>query len=122
MLDFIFNNRLAIVSVFCSLLLLWFIIHNVKKQRIKEAYSLIWVVMGVAFLIISLWPNLMWSLAYMIGIYYGPGMIFLILIILILLILIQYSIVISKHTDRIKILTQEIALLKTECEEKNNER
>ena len=114
MFDVIIDNRLSIISVISSLVLLWFIIHNVKKERIKEAYAIIWVVMGIAFLAVSIWPNLIGRLADFFGIFYAPAILMLILIVMLIFVSIQFSIVISKQSEKIKTLTQELALLKTE--------
>lgn len=117
MLDYIFEHRLFFISVLTALFFLWFILHNVKKERIKEAYALVWVLLGVSFLVITLIPQYtIWPFANFIGIYYGPGAIFLVLIILMLIIMIQFSIVISKQSERIKNLAQETALLKNKLE------
>jgi len=92
--------------------------HNVKKERIKEAYAIIWIFMGLAFLVISIWPGLMGIIANFVGIYYAPALLILILTVMTIFILIQFSIVISRQSERIKTLTQEIALLKADLEDK----
>jgi len=120
MWDFIFQYRLNIILFVGSLIFLLFIIDNVRKERIKEAYSLIWLTMGIVFLIISLWIRALEYISYLVGIYYSPIVFFLILIIMILFILIQYSIVISNQTEKIKTLIQESALLKKRIEEQEN--
>jgi hypothetical protein len=117
MLDVIIENRLSLLSIICSIILLWFIIHCVKKDRIKEAYALIWIFMGIAFLVISIWPSLMGVIAGLFGIYYAPALMIIILTVMIIFILIQFSIVISRQSERIKVLTQELALLKADLED-----
>jgi hypothetical protein len=121
MIDFLINNRLCLISILCSIALLWFIIHCVKKERIKEAYALIWIVMGCALLVISVWPSLMGLIANFVGIYYAPALLILGLTVMIIFVSIQFSIVISKQSERIKTLTQEIALLKTEFDKLKDE-
>ena len=121
MKDILIENRLSIISIICSLGLLWFIIHNVKKERIKEAYAIIWIIMGLSFLAISIWPRLMGIIAGFVGVYYAPALIILVLTVMIIFILIQFSIVISRQSERIKTLTQEVALLKSEIETKNTD-
>lgn len=51
-------------------------------------------------------------LAAYVGIYYPPALLFLLLILTLVLVLIQFSIVISKQSEQITKLAQEIALLK----------
>ena len=78
----------------------------------KEAYAIIWLIFGLLFMFFSCWRKALDYISEIIGIYYPPAMLFLLLIIAITLILIQFSVVISKQNDQIRALTQEIALLK----------
>jgi Tfp pilus assembly protein PilO len=55
--------------------------------------------------------------AKLVGIYYPPAFLFLILIVAIILILVQFSVIVSSQNEKIKRLTQEIALLKLEFEQ-----
>jgi hypothetical protein len=121
MIDYFIESRLSIISIVCSLILLWFIIHNVKKERIKEAYAIIWIFMGLAFLTVAIWPGLMGFISGLFGIYYPPALLILILTVMIIFILIQFSVVISRQSERIKVLTQELALLKSDVEDNNVE-
>ena len=120
MWQFIVEYRLNVIACVVSVFFLWFIIESVRKQRLKEAYSLIWLSMGVVFLVISIWQKALDRISSFVGIYYSPAMLFLVLIVMILLILIQYSIVISRQTEKIKTLIQESALLKKKIEEQED--
>jgi len=120
MWSLIFVYRLNIIACIGSILFLFFIIESVRKQRLKEAYSLIWIIMGFVFLVISVWQKALDCISNMMGIYYSPTMLCLVLIFMILIILVQYSIVISKQTENIKTLVQENALLKNRIEEQGN--
>lgn len=115
-------NRLQIVTVVGSIFFLLFILEAVRRQRLKEAYSLLWLIMGTAFLVIGSWHQGLGVISNIIGIYYAPATLFLILIVTILLILIQFSIVLSKRAEQIKDLTQELALLSQKVEKLQKER
>ncbi|HOU23054.1 MAG TPA: DUF2304 domain-containing protein, partial [Anaerolineae bacterium] len=56
-----------------------------------------------------------------IGIAYPPAMIFLLAIISLLLILFQFSMRMSRFSDQIKVLTQEVALLNARLEDLNRQ-
>ena len=104
-------HQFEIVAFICSLCFMFFIIESIRKQLIKEAYSLIWIFMGTILIVLSLAPQVLKLVSDFIGIAYPPYTLSLVLITAILLILVQYSIVISKQTERIKELTQELGLL-----------
>jgi hypothetical protein len=114
-------NRLQIVTVVGSIFFLLFILEAVRRQRLKEAYSLLWLIMGTGFLVIGSWHRGLGVISEMIGIAYAPATLFLILIVTILLILIQFSIVLSRRAEQIKDLSQELALLSQKVEKLQKE-
>jgi len=103
--------RIQLVSIIGSVLFLLFIFELTRKEKIREAYSLLWLFMGVVFLTLSVWRDGLDTFASFIGIGYSPTALMLVMIMGIVLILIQYSIVVSQQTDKIKQLSQELALL-----------
>lgn len=106
-----------------SLIFLLMVLDSVRRQRLREAYALIWIFLAVGMILISLWTDILKFISDILGILYPPATLFLLLLVGILLLLFQYSIVISMHHERILRLTQEIALLKEKLNrtEKTNE-
>lgn len=103
--------RIQLVSIIGSVLFLLFIFELTRKEKIREAYSLLWLFMGVVFLTFSIWRDGLDWFSSLIGIGYSPTALMLVMVMGIVLILIQYSIVVSSQTDKIKQLSQELALL-----------
>ena len=106
-----------------SLIFLLMVLDSVRRQRLREAYALIWIFLAVGMILISLWTDILKFISDILGILYPPATLFLLLLVGILLLLFQYSIVISMHHERILRLTQEIVLLKEKLNrtEKTNE-
>lgn len=115
-MTFMIVNKLQLVTLVGSFLMMFVILESVRKQRLKEAYSLLWLIMGSIFIILSMWHDALGVVSDMIGIAYAPATLFLFLIVAVFMILIQYSIVLSKRTEQVKNLTQEIALLRQRFE------
>lgn len=105
-------ERIQIISIVCSLFFLAFVIGLIRQKKVKEAYAILWLFFGVIFLFFSLWKKGLEYFSAVVGIYYPPAFLFLILIIAIIFILVQFSIVLSKQNNQIRSLTQELALLK----------
>ena len=103
--------RIQIVSIIGSICFMLFIFELTRKEKIREAYSLLWLFWGGIFLTLSIWRDGLDYFANLIGIGYSPTALVLVMIMGIILILIQYSIVVSQQTDKIKQLSQELALL-----------
>lgn len=104
-------NKLMVISFIVSVIYLLFIIAQVRKKRLNEAYSLVWIVAGIIIVIFSIFPHLLQLVSDTIGIYYAPTTLFLILIFFILILLLQFSIITSKKNQQIRKMAQEIALL-----------
>jgi hypothetical protein len=109
--------RIQIISIIVSSLFLAFIIELTRKEKIHEAYSILWLLMGALFLFLSIFRNALKYFGDLVGIHYSPTALLLALLMGVILILIQYSIVISIQTDKIKRLSQELGLLALQVKE-----
>jgi len=109
-------ERIQLISLAGSLFFMLGILELIRRQKIKEAYALLWLIFGGIFILLSFWKRGLDYFAGIAGIYYPPALLFLILIVAVILILISYSMVISSQNDKIRILTQELALMKREME------
>lgn len=112
--DIIIKNRIQVLSIIGSVSLVLFILKLIKRRKLKEEYSLLWLTCGIAFTLLSVFKPLLELFARTVGIIYAPAAIFLMLIVSAFLILIQFSVVISKLSESNKNLTQEVGILKAE--------
>lgn len=121
-LDFLIQNRIQVFSIIGSTTLIVFILKLIKRKKLKEEYSLLWLGCGITFFLVSLFKPLLELVAQTLGIIYAPAALLLVLIIGAFFILIQFSVVISKLSESNKNLTQEIGILKAEIKnlEKNS--
>jgi hypothetical protein len=108
--------RIQVISIIGSALLLAFVIELLRKRRLKEEYSLIWLCGGAIFLLLSIWRDLLSAIALAVGVAYPPAALFLILIMGAYLMLLHFSLVFSQQVEKSKAMAQEIALLSLEVE------
>jgi hypothetical protein len=111
-------DKIQIVSIVASFLIFGVVVNLIRRRKLKTEYSLIWLAVSIIFIVFSFWRYGIDELAKLFGIAYAPSVLFIILLIGIILILIEFSIIISIQAERIKVLVQEMALLKNEIEEK----
>jgi len=104
------------IAIAVSVSLFLYILYLVRKKKIKEEYSLLWLSSSIVFIVFSIWRDGLEYFAKLVGIAYAPAALFLILVLAIFLILIEFSIIISQLSDKTKLLAQEMALLKNEIE------
>ena len=57
LLDFIVANRIQVIAIICNLLFFYFVINLVRRKRLREAYSLLWILFCLVFLVFSFWRN-----------------------------------------------------------------
>jgi hypothetical protein len=105
-------TRVTLFSICSSAALLLYILEMVRRRRLREEYSILWLAGSVVILVLSLKQDWLVGIAHAVGIAYPPSFLFLIGILFILLILIHFSIAISKLHMMNKKMAQELALLK----------
>jgi hypothetical protein len=104
--------RIQIVAIVGSVLLIFFILDLIRRKRLREEFAILWLAMGVVFLVLSIFRGLLDRISYFIGIGYPPAALFLFLIMGLMIILIHFSTAISELKGTQKKLVQEIGLLK----------
>lgn len=105
-------SRVTLFSICASTALLLYILEMVRRRRLREEYSILWLAGSVVILVLSLKQGWLIGIAHAAGIAYPPSFLFLVGILFILLILIHFSIAISKLHQMNKKMAQEIALLR----------
>ena len=105
-------NRVTIFSICASAGFLLYILEMVRRRKLREEYSILWLFGSSVILVLSLKQDWLIVLAHAVGVVYPPSFLFLIGILFILLILIHFSIAISKLHQMNKKMAQEIALMK----------
>ena len=105
------------VAIVGSVIFILCILRLIHNKKLREEFSLLWLFLGIVLLVLSVWRNSLEIIALTLGIAYAPAALFLILIIVIISILIQFSLLITRLTDYVKNLVQEVGLLKMEVDD-----
>ena len=106
-----------IFSLFVSVFVFIVIIDLVRKRRLREEYSVLWLATSVLMFILILRYKWLVSLTYLIGATTTTTTLFLFALIFLILLSVQFCIKISRLTDQVKNLSQENALMKLEIEQ-----
>lgn len=110
-------NVLKIIAIVVCGIGLMVIVELIRRGRLKEKYSLLWLFAGTILLIFSLSRGLLEYVSSLLGIYYPPSLLFLLAFMFLLLITLHFSVVISGLSDKNKKLAQELALLHQQMQE-----
>ncbi len=111
------TSRIQYIAIIGSALLLALILGLIRSRKIKEEYSLLWLIFGIVFLVFSIFREALEILARAVGIAYAPAALFLLLLIAVFFILIQFSVIISQLSDQNKKLNQEVGILRLKIKE-----
>ncbi len=113
-------NRIQILAIGGSVLFILFILYQIRAKRLREDYSLIWLFFGGVFLFFSCWRESLDYLSYLVGVAYPPATIFILFIMVLFMIVIQFSIIITKQSNQLLRLAQEVGRLKQKVEEQED--
>src|SRR4029079_13240598 len=108
------TDLVQLVSVAVSGALLVTIIELVRRRRLTEDYSFIWIVCAVALLALSLWRNLLDLAASALGVHYPPAVLLLVLTFFVVIVSLYFSVVVSRNRKQIEKLVEEVALLEAD--------
>ena len=106
-----YDIRIQIVAIVGALGLMILVLELVRRQKLGEAYSIIWLILGTIILVFSLFRNLQVMLAHWVGVYYPPSLLLGIMTFLQLGVLLYLCVAISRLENRSRKLAQQLALL-----------
>ncbi len=110
-------DLLKLLAIVGSIALLFIVVELIRRGRLKERYSLLWLLAGSFLLIFSSSRDILEYVSHLFGIFYPPSLLFLVAFFFLLLITLHFSVVISGLSEKNKQLAQEIALLRQQMRE-----
>ena len=105
-----------IFALIVSALVFVIVIDMVRKRRLREEYSVLWLLTSVLMFVLIFRYEWLVSLTDLIGAGLPTTTLFLSSIIFLMLLSVQFCIKISQLTEQVKILSQENALMKRDLE------
>ncbi len=105
-----------IFALIISALVFVIVLDMVRRRRLREEYSVLWLVTSVIMFMLVLRYEWLVALTALIGAGLPTTTLFLGSIIFLMLLSVQFCIKISRLTDQVKNLSQENALMKLEIE------
>ena len=106
------SQELKITAITSILFLIILILHYVKKDKVLIKYSLVWLIPCIILLFFVLVPGFLNWTTNLLGFQTASNMILTLLIGLLLIISIALTVIVSNQKEQIRLLVQEISLLK----------
>ncbi len=105
------TSRIQILTVLVAVVLLVGVIELVRRRRLLERYSLVWLLSALVLLLLASWRGALDRIAHEIGVAYPPNALFIVAFGFVLWMLLHFSVAVSRLTDQSKILAQRLALV-----------
>lgn len=111
------TDPLQILAVATSAALLLLVLDLVRRKKLSEEYSFVWIVCALALLGFSMARGLLDAAAVALGIAYGPAILILVLIFFVFIASLSFSVVVSRQRQQIERLSEDVALLEARVRE-----
>ena len=111
-------DLIKVLAIVGSGSVLFVVIELIRRGRLKEKYSLLWLFAAGVLLVLSMSRGVLEYIAQLFGIFYPPSLLFLLAFLFLLLITLHFSVVVSGLSEKNKKLAQEVALLRQEMVER----
>jgi hypothetical protein len=115
-------DRIGVLSVAVSLLLLVVVLELVRRRKLTEEYSFLWILFSIALLVLSLKRELLTVVAGWLGVDYAPALLVLLLVALVFAASLGFSVIVSRQRQQIERLIEETAILSAELRDLRAER
>ncbi|MFY9468990.1 MAG: DUF2304 domain-containing protein [Solirubrobacterales bacterium] len=103
------NSKLQILAILGTATLLVIVFELVRQRRLMERYSLLWLLAALVLLVLASFSGLLETLSSAVGIATPSNALFGIGLGFVILLLLHFSVSISKLSDQVKILAQQLA-------------
>jgi hypothetical protein len=110
-------ERIQVVAIAVSVALLFAVLELVRRRKLTEEYSSLWIICAVALLILSVRRDLLELSARWVGVYYPPVVLLLLLIVAVFVASLWFSVIVSRQRQQIERLVEETAILAAQLRE-----
>ena len=108
------TDRVQIFAVAASVVLLLVVLELVRRRRLAEEYSILWVVAASALIAVSLRRSLLDIVARWLDVHYPPAVLVLLLILIVFIASLCFSVILSRQQRQIDRLIAETSVLSAE--------
>ena len=103
--------RPRFLALLISVALVFFIVDLVRRRKLREEYSWLWISLSAFMVVLSFWPGLLRYVTDLIGAAVVTSTLFFFALVFLMFINIQFSVEISTLRKQVKNLAQKLAIL-----------
>lgn len=106
------STNLIIVSILFSVFIIMSILVLLRKKKVNIKYSLIWIILFTILLIATVIPGFLVWVTHLLGFKTASNMVFSLILSVLVTITIVLTVIVSQQDKKIRLLIQEISILK----------
>ena len=99
----------------------FFLLRLLNRRQMRGKYTLLWMFVGLAVIVLAVFPSLLDRVSHFLRIYYAPTTLFLVAIGFLMMVCIYFSYELSRLEERTRVLAEELAILRSEQETPGND-
>lgn len=104
------NIDVFFISFIISSSFMGTILYFIRGRKLREQYSLLWLLLSFIMMVLSLFPGMIDWVALQFDVVYAPSLLYLLGLTGVLFILLHLTMAVSSLTNRVIVLTQTVAL------------
>lgn len=108
-----------VVALLVSTVFLAAVLTLVRRGKLREEYTPIWIVVALAIMTLSVWFDGLRYITRMVGAWAPSSTLFFFGVIFLLILCLNYAVRLSSLTLHVKLLAQEVAMLRGELERRS---
>ena len=108
------TERIEIVALIVSIVLLVVVLELVRRRKLTEEYSFLWILSSLLLLALSVRREILHAVARWLGVYYPPIVLVMLLIVMVFVASLCFSVIVSRQRHQIERLIEETAILSAE--------
>jgi hypothetical protein len=107
-------DRVQIVALAVSVALLAVVLELVRRRKLTEEYSYLWILCSAALVAVAVRRDLLDRGAAWLGVYYPPMVLLMLLVVMVFVASLCFSVIVSRQRQQIERLIEETAILSAE--------
>ena len=111
------TDTVQVISILVSAALLLLVLELVRRRKLTEEHSFVWIIGSIALLGLSIRRDILDVMARTLGVHYPPAVLILVLGFLVFVVSLCFSVVLSQQRKLIERLVEDLALLEADLRE-----
>lgn len=108
---------IAVLGVLFALAVLGVIFTLLLRRQLREKYAIMWLLIGIAILILAIFPNLLVALSELLNVEVPSNLIFALALVLLVGVALHLSWELSQAEDEVRRVAEEVTLLRADVEQ-----